>query len=238
MFLSHARMLAFAQKFALFKISFHAKVMAYMQVVGAIDNCFNYFGLYFAKGATRWNTPLKVALSFCVTAYFRPKCGVEFNLTKISTINLQGQRCTKVSRKSAYFSLANSIFLNTTFFHLTVMLVQHYESCLPKIRRLKNSLIQRKRDFVFRKSESWADVSSTWRWFYLSKTSMKKDPCPIVSVVACRGKKRAAGPLQNTSPSTFLQDMLLLWIVCSQERFSFERSPIHSPLEAISRFFV
>ena len=142
MFLSHARMLAFAQKFALFKISFHAKVMPYMcryYLVRAIDNCFNYFGLYFAKGATRWNTSQS---SFCITAYFRPKCGVEFNLTKISTINLQGQRCTKVSRKSAYFSLANSIFLNTTFFHLTVMLV-HCESCLPKIRRLKNTLIQK-----------------------------------------------------------------------------------------------
>ena len=78
-------------------------------------------GCILQKGR-RGGTPLKVALSFCITAYFRPKCGVEFNLTKISTINLQGQRCTKVSRKSAYFSLANSIFLNTTFFHLSVML--------------------------------------------------------------------------------------------------------------------
>ena len=102
----------------------------------------------------------------------------------------------------------------------------HYESCLPKIRRLKK-LFNRKRDFVLRKSESWADVSSTWRWFYLSKTSMKKDPCPIVSVVAYRGKKRAAGPLQNTSPSTFLEDMLLLWIVLFHlGTIFFERSPI------------
>ena len=177
-------------------------------------------GCILQKGR-RGGTPLKVALSFCVTAYFRPKCGVEFNLTKISTINLQGQRCTKVSRKSAYFSLANSIFLNTTFFHLTVMLVQH---CLPKIRRLKN-LFNPKRVF-FAKVKVGSNASSTWRWFYLSKTSMKKDPCPIVSVVAYREKKRAAGPLQNTSPSTFLEDMLLLWIVLFLGTIFFERSPI------------
>ena len=222
MFLSHARMLAFAQKFALFKISFHAKVMAYMQVVRQLlIIVLITSGCILQKGAARWNPSQS---SFCITAYFRPKCGVEFNLTKISTINLQGQRCTKVSRKSAYFSLANSIFLNTIFFSFNGN-ASTLRELLAEIYTFKK-LFNPKRDFVFRKSESWADVSSTWRWFYLSKTSMKKDPCPIVSVVAYRGKSVQPGLCKTHLPQLFQKTCCFYGSYCSQERFSLKGVPL------------